>query len=160
MKLLLARHAEAESSSPDSERNLTDRGRADARKMVKILRQTGWQFEEILCSPLRRTVQTAELYSAGLADRSRNMVQPVPFLAPAADRDRAFEHLTEMHIRGAALWVFHMPDVAEVAAWLLGVAPSSLYVTPGTILALNLAFPVPGKAMLVWAMQPENLADS
>ncbi|HMU81819.1 MAG TPA: phosphohistidine phosphatase SixA [Leptospiraceae bacterium] len=159
MKLLLARHAEAESSTPDSERSLTEKGKSDARRMARVLRQTGWQFEEILCSPLRRTVQTAELYGAGLGTSAKNAVQAVPFLAPTADRTRAIEHLGEMGIRGAALWVFHMPDVAEVASWLLGIPAASLYVTPGTIIALNLAFPVPGKAMLVWSMQPEHLPE-
>ena len=91
--------------------------------MARVLRQTGWQFEEILCSPLRRTVQTAELYGAGLGTSAKNAVQAVPFLAPTADRTRAIEHLGEMGIRGAALWVFHMPDVAEVARGVQQAAP-------------------------------------
>lgn len=83
----------------------------------------------------------------------------VPFLAPGLDAGDALDHLQASQIRGAALWICHMPDIASFAAALLGISPSSLYVTPGTTLALNLSFPLqPGKAMLVWAMQPEYLA--
>lgn len=157
MKLILARHAEADSAQSDAERKLTARGRTDAERMGVVLQGSGWQFEEILCSPLVRTMETAAIFRKQIASAPEPV--SVPFLAPGLDADRALDHLQESRIRGAALWICHMPDIASFAAALLGISPSSLYVTPGTTLALNLSFPLqPGKAMLVWAMQPEYLA--
>jgi len=158
MKLILARHAEADSAQSDADRRLTPRGRIDAERMGVVLRGSGWQFREILCSPLLRTVETAEI----LRTRLEGSPEPAPvsFLAPGLNVSEAMDHLQSTQVRGAAaLWVCHMPDIAAFAATLLGIPASSLYVTPGTTLALNLSFPLqPGKAILVWAMQPEYLA--
>jgi phosphohistidine phosphatase len=157
MKLILARHAEADSAHSDAERRLTPRGRSDAQRVGTVLQGSGWQFEEILASPLVRTMETASIFHQQIGDSPEP--QAASFLAPGLDAAAALDHLNDSGIRGAALWVCHMPDIASFAAALLGISPSGLYVTPGTTLALNLSFPLqPGKAMLVWAMQPEYLA--
>lgn len=158
MKLILARHAEADSAQSDADRRLTPRGRIDAERMGAVLQGSGWQFREILCSPLLRTKETAEIFHSRIAGSPAPA--SAPFLAPGLDASAAIEHLRSSRMQGAAaLWVCHMPDIAAFAASLLGISSASLYVTPGTTLALNLSFPLqPGKAILVWAMQPEYLA--
>lgn len=157
MKLILARHAEADSAHSDSDRRLTPRGRSDAERVGTVLKGSGWQFEEILASPLVRTMETAGIIHGRIEGAPEP--QAAAFLAPGLDAASALHHLNASRIRGAALWVCHMPDIASFAAGLLGISPSSLYVTPGTTLALNISLPLqPGKAMLVWAMQPEYLA--
>src|SRR5438128_3411446 len=63
MDLILWRHAEAEDgppSGPDAARELTARGRKQAMKMAGWLDRNLPSGCRILCSPARRTVQTAD----------------------------------------------------------------------------------------------------
>jgi phosphohistidine phosphatase len=57
----LLRHAEAEDGSPDAERQLTERGREQARAAGAALRALGVELEGCVSSPRVRAVQTAEL---------------------------------------------------------------------------------------------------
>lgn len=66
MKLYLFRHAEAEDLGKggtflDEQRQLTEKGRADAKKMGAYLKQKQRKINLILHSPLLRAVQTAEI---------------------------------------------------------------------------------------------------
>jgi phosphohistidine phosphatase len=63
MDLILWRHAEAEdglSGAPDAGRELTAKGRKQAMKMAGWLERNLPSGCRILCSPARRTVQTAD----------------------------------------------------------------------------------------------------
>ncbi|MBL8019991.1 MAG: histidine phosphatase family protein [Leptospirales bacterium] len=158
MKLLLARHADALSGVPDADRRLSGKGEADVPQMARLIQGANWQIDELLHSPITRAQQTAELFAKSLGPNCKVPPQSASFLSPGADLDDSVAHLTKSRA-GAALWVFHMPDVATFASYFLGLPPASFYVTPGTILALNISFPLsPGKAMLIWAMQPEGIA--
>ena len=64
MDLFLIRHAIAEERRPgllDSDRELTNKGRARFEAMVKSLDRSGVCFDHVYCSPWLRAVQTAEL---------------------------------------------------------------------------------------------------
>lgn len=66
-RLTLYRHAKTErdsSSGRDFDRRLTERGRADAARVGKEIRDLSLDFDRILVSPARRAVETAE--GAGL----------------------------------------------------------------------------------------------
>jgi len=60
MDLILWRHAEAEDGEPDATRALTAKGRKQAIKMAGWLDHKLPAGCRILCSPARRTVQTAD----------------------------------------------------------------------------------------------------
>ena len=60
MDLILWRHAEAEDGDPDATRALTPKGRKQAMKMAGWLDHNLPAGCRILCSPARRTVQTAD----------------------------------------------------------------------------------------------------
>lgn len=64
MDLFLVRHAIAEerrAGLPDSERALTDRGRARFEAIVSSLGRSGFRFDQVYHSPWRRAAQTAVL---------------------------------------------------------------------------------------------------
>jgi len=66
--LILLRHAKAEQGGydRDHDRELTGRGRHDARAAGKWLHENGIGIDEVLCSTSTRTQQTAEeVWSAG-----------------------------------------------------------------------------------------------
>ena len=69
MKIYLVRHGEAvseEKAGSDRDRWLSDRGRESARVLARLLRETNVAPDAIVCSPLPRAVQTAELLAQGL----------------------------------------------------------------------------------------------
>ncbi len=159
MKLIIMRHAEAESPGlgGDFERRLTATGRADAARMARLLQSTGWSISEIRTSPLVRTRETGALLAENLPDSS---AQPVveSRLEPGFDLDGALDLFTEVDANAVAVWVFHAPDVQRLSAALLGLRESAFYFSPGTMLALNLPVPsAAGRGMLVWKAQPEYL---
>jgi phosphohistidine phosphatase len=57
----LLRHAEAEDGSPDAERKLTKKGRAQARTAGAALARLGVKFDACLASPRVRAAETARL---------------------------------------------------------------------------------------------------
>jgi len=60
MDLILWRHAEAEAGTPDAERKLTPHGEEQAKKMAAWLRPRLPKNVHIICSPAKRTLQTAQ----------------------------------------------------------------------------------------------------
>jgi phosphohistidine phosphatase len=59
--LWLLRHGDAEDSSPDSERKLTDKGREQSKAAGAALAALGVKLDACLTSPKVRAAQTAEL---------------------------------------------------------------------------------------------------
>lgn len=156
MKVILMRHGEAHSGSPDEKRELTDRGQADIERMALFIKQTGWPIQEICHSPLVRTTQTAQILSQTLNSKTT----PETRLQPASGISDILDLLSDFLPNDSIIWVLHMPDVAQIVADLLGVSPSNLYFSPGTALALNIrpAHPLEN-SMLAWAIQPDLLPD-
>src|SRR5436309_1582525 len=67
MHIYLVRHGDAvpeEDAGSDRDRWLSARGREAARVLGRLLREQNIEPDAILCSPLPRAVQTAELLAA------------------------------------------------------------------------------------------------
>ncbi|MCP5483602.1 MAG: histidine phosphatase family protein, partial [Spirochaetales bacterium] len=95
MKLILMRHAEAEPASAgrDSERALTAEGQDMARRMGKLLLDTGWKLREIRHSPLLRTSQTARCVSENFVPEPEMISEQR--LAPGSGPAEATEMLSQ-----------------------------------------------------------------
>src|SRR6478752_7669852 len=84
MRVTLIRHAEAGDDAPrDEARALTSRGRADARRLGRVLARRGVRFSTIVTSPLVRAVQTAEIVAAETEYRGR--MTATDLLVPKAE---------------------------------------------------------------------------
>jgi len=59
MQLILWRHAEAQAGEPDADRELTPKGRKQAKRMAVWLRKRLTGRYQVLASPTKRTRQTA-----------------------------------------------------------------------------------------------------
>jgi phosphohistidine phosphatase len=110
----LLRHAKTERESPDGDfgRSLTERGRADADRMGREIREIGLQFDLVLASPARRVVET---------------LAALPDLAPIFDRriyNASSKELRDI-VRLAdddadnVLLVGHNPGIEQLAAQLV-----------------------------------------
>ena len=109
MRLVVVRHAEAESGEPDELRSLTDEGRAQARALGERLRAEGIVPDALLTSPLLRARETAAALGFGFAE-------PQDALRPGATADDVREAVAG---RGeSVLVVGHQPDCGRIAAEL------------------------------------------
>lgn len=125
LDLILWRHAEAEDGLDDSARALTKRGRKQAAQIAKWLKDRLPRVTEVLVSPAKRTVQTAD--ALGLACRSTSKVGTG---ASAADVLEAAEW---PHRNGAVVVVGHQPTLGRVAALLLSGTPSDWQIKKGAL---------------------------
>ena len=147
----------------DSERHLSDLGESKLRRVALGIREIAPKFNLILTSPFRRCRQTAEIVAAALDLEHRLRV--IDSLAPG----RAFANgdgpYAEIFIElGAceferALLVGHMPDLAEIASYLLtGNRNLNIDFRRGSICAIETAgLPPRGPGLLRWMMTPKQM---
>ena len=100
------------------ERSLSADGRARTLAVVKQLKALGLRTDQLLSSPYKRAMQTAELaVHVGLSDR----LVKEDTLRPGVDPWPLIETL-----RGRCLFVGHEPDLGDLAARLLGAPRGSI----------------------------------
>ena len=128
MDLILWRHAEAEAPRPgaaDSERNLTAKGRKQAKQMALWLLVQRLPKLSIIVSPTKRTIQTAE--ALGRPYTVHRKIGPdagaVDLLAAANWPDES----------GAVMLVAHMPGLGRLAALLLSGSETDWTIKKGGI---------------------------
>jgi len=125
MDIILWRHADAAEGYPDAERELTEKGRAQAKRMASWLNARLPEDVLILASPARRAQQTA----AAL----RRKVVTSDAVDASAD---AQSLLAAAHWpRGAhtTLIVGHQPTLGHAASLLLTGADGDLSVRKGAV---------------------------
>lgn len=125
MELILWRHAEAEDGFPDMQRQLTDKGRQQAKHMAEWLKPRLPKNTRILVSPALRTQQTAQALTKEFIT--------VNALAPGADASDILAAAQWPEHDGTVVIVGHQPTLGEVAAQLLGNTGDSLSVKKGAI---------------------------
>jgi phosphohistidine phosphatase len=121
VRVTLIRHAEAGDDAPrDESRALTARGRADARRLGRVLARRGVRFSAIVTSPLVRAVQTAEIVAAATEYRGR--MTATDLLVPeaaAADVAGMLARLAQDRVAAKSVaLVAHEPILSAVAAAL------------------------------------------
>lgn len=127
MDLILWRHAEAEDGNgkPDSERELTKRGRKQAERMAQWLRPQVNERWRILCSPTKRTLQTVKPLERVFEESQAVGLDATPSsILSAADWPDA---------QGTVLVVGHQPTLGQVAARLIGGTHGDVSIRKGAI---------------------------
>src|SRR5690554_2482042 len=109
MKLLIMRHGEAGRHQLDEERELTDAGRAETERVVRLIADSQWRPNEIWCSTLVRARQTAAI----AAELFNCRVTEKPFLTPDDDPGLCLDALTDAG-SDSLLLVSHMPLVGTL----------------------------------------------
>ena len=125
MELILWRHAEAFDGVPDRERELTNKGHQQAKKMAAFLRARLPEPTRILVSPALRTQQTARAFSKTFTTE--------PAVGPGASAQSVLEAAGWPDAEGAVLVVGHQPVLGQVAALLLADSGNSFSVKKGAI---------------------------
>jgi len=121
MRVTLIRHGEAGDDAPsDEQRSLTERGRADVRRVGRALARRGVRFDVVVASPLVRAVQSAEILVAAMDQRLRVTISDS--LLPEARPTAAVGLLRSLSQAKMVALVAHEPILSRLAGALLGVA--------------------------------------
>ena len=116
MRLYLVRHAEAEEGDVDVERQLTEQGRADARRLAEALRAMNLSVSEVWHSGYPRAAQTAEAVAQPLRGAT---VKPQEGITPF-DRTRPIARTINRREAGAGLMIVgHEPFLGKLASRLV-----------------------------------------
>jgi phosphohistidine phosphatase len=117
MLLFLVRHAHAEKGDPDALRQLSERGREEAREVARQLAGHDTPPTVVLTSPLLRARQTAEQIAQAAGAELRLDER----IAPGLTADLLLTTLD--HEQGPVAVVGHQPDFSEIAFELTGSDP-------------------------------------
>ena len=111
MDLILWRHAEAEDSVPDAARNLTEKGRKQAEKVAKWLKERLESPVRVVVSPAVRTQQTASALTGKFETSAE--------VGLSTSVQRLLRAVGCPHAAGTVIVVGHQPTLGQVAAFLL-----------------------------------------
>jgi phosphohistidine phosphatase len=123
MEIILWRHAEAEDSVPDLERELTGKGRKQAARMADWLNPRLPPDIRILSSPAARTVQTVQALG-----RDYTVARE---LAPGASAEEVLAAAGWPDGPYPVLVVGHQPTLGQVAMQLLAGQAGDLTIKKG-----------------------------
>lgn len=147
MRILLVRHAEAESGEgiDDAARSLTDYGRGTAERVATALLTQGLAPSALVASPRLRTRQTAEIFARVLS--FHGPIESMPSLCYTRPAGPAAHELSSR--AGDVLAFGHMPTLAEISKLLCrGTGLSSF--APSEALLIE-----SGRAL--WSLDPDSL---
>ncbi|MGC9456131.1 MAG: phosphohistidine phosphatase SixA [Halothiobacillaceae bacterium] len=168
MDLLIIRHAPAEDREefaktglPDAERPLTERGINRMKAAGRGLTTLALPVERMVCSPLLRARQTAEILTTALELKGYDVNES---LAPGVGPATVTRWLSkEPEVECLAL-IGHEPDLGELTSHLLcGGSGAQIRFKKGGALMLRFDQHVEaGKGRLIWSLPPavlRSLAD-
>ncbi len=159
MRLFVLRHAIAEeprAGKPDSARQLTEPGRAKARRMLAHARSVGVRPASILSSPYRRAAQTAEIACAEL--QHPHPAIETRSLLPYVSLFDLWEEIRAQAAAGDVMVVGHNPQLSSLTAALLGARSDALWLKKSGLVALDLgAAGSNPRASLLWLLTPGSV---
>lgn len=150
MHFFILRHGEASySAATDSQRPLTERGRAETRAILMGARTALAGVTSIYASPYLRAQQTAAIAAELLA---------LPIItAPTITPDDSIETLAELAQNLAdeiPLFVSHQPLVGSFINWLADLSPGQHIMGTSALAALQADIIAAGCGELLWLQQP------
>ncbi len=160
MKVYLVRHAIAETRSPateDSERGLTEAGKAKMTRAAQGLRKMKVRPDIILTSPLRRARETAQILAAEIPGAG---IEVLAELAPGVKPASIVAALRPYSARKALALVAHQPDLGYLASFLLTGSQTRLDLDfkKGGVACLETEFSEePTHGVLEWFVTPKLL---
>lgn len=145
MKLFLLRHGDAESTSPDSSRQLSALGAQQISQTARKHRLNCRDVQLVLSSPLHRAVQSADLFiEQAMLNCPR---QKVDFLRPetAVNSVEQFLQTTDY---SSLLMVAHFPILPRLIDYLTGDTHARMETS--SLASLSMEYPLRGLATVDW----------
>lgn len=159
MTLYVLRHAIAAapvSGQPDSARQLTDRGRRKARRVLSHARRVRVRPAALLTSNYCRAVQTAEIACEELRISGQPIVTQA--LVPYVGVYELWNEIRVHAVAGDVMVVGHNPQLSSLVTWLIGARGDSLWLKKSGLVALDVGAPSPQpRATLSWLLTPRSV---
>jgi phosphohistidine phosphatase len=164
MQLLVIRHAIAEDKEafartgrPDTERPLTEHGRAVMARVAKGLARQVESIDVLAASPLVRAAQTASIVAK---EYGGMFVVTVDALAPQSAPQAFAEWLRTQHEPKVVAVVGHEPHLGTLITWFLsGLPDSHVTLEKGGACMLEMHGQTGARsATLLWSLPPDVLA--
>jgi len=153
MEIDILRHGAslpAEPGGADTDRPLSEQGRAQVKDVVERARDAGAKPSLILASSYARAVETAAI-AARILGYSGTIVESRS-LEPDRSPFDLWDALRERTEESEILLVGHLPLLGDLVSILLG---KGVGITPGTMLRIHVPELVPEPAAtLQWVLQP------
>jgi phosphohistidine phosphatase len=111
LEIYLLRHGEAGKRVPlsvkDNERELTELGRVEMRKVGEAMAELDYEFDVVASSPLKRATQTAEIVNKALG--RKESVEQWAELSPEGSKQAFYRRLAKLKPGASVLCVGHEP---------------------------------------------------
>lgn len=143
MKIYLARHGQANSTSIDPEASLSNQGKLETEAIANLLKHFSLDINTICYSEKKRSQQTAEILAQALNKPTRFH----PQLNPSAPLKPLFESLEDN-----TLYIGHLPNIENLVLSLLSSPLPMISFVPTTILCLE---SLDGQWVIQWLISPE-----
>jgi phosphohistidine phosphatase len=161
MELYILRHGEAGKrlqAGRDSERALTVTGKQEVEDVAKALAELEIKFDFIATSPLKRSIQTAEVVAKTLKIKKGN-VEEWNELKPEGRREELYRKLSQFKSESSVLVVGHEPYlstmISEVA---FGNGAGGIVLKKAGLAKLGItSFRPKIKGDLRWLLTPKHL---
>jgi len=138
MKLYFLRHADALPGDDDPARELSARGRKQARALADFLVEAGVRFDVAYSSPLVRARQTAEILLKHVLLAAPEGLQITETLLNGTSGPAFGRWLRQLPSVRHVLLVGHMPSLAEHIGQLLGApGPGAFDLSKGALTCLR-----------------------
>jgi phosphohistidine phosphatase len=122
MELYILRHAEAGKSlaaqARDAERSLTAEGKDELEDVARALWRLKIRPDYIICSPLKRARETANMVAKGL--KGRDKVEIWDELKPEGSKQELFRRLAKLKQESSVLCVGHEPYLTQAINDVMG----------------------------------------
>jgi phosphohistidine phosphatase len=162
MNLYLVRHADAlpvgeQGITVDEDRPLSEDGLRQARLLGQSIKRLGISLNQILTSPLRRAVQTAEELARVLQVPASSM-ETCDQLRPGQSSKKLAKGLLKLEAENLLL-VGPEPELGQHTAWLIGSKKARVdFAKAGIAWVECEAAPQKGAGSLRWLVTPKWLA--
>ncbi len=114
MEIYIVRHGDASEGDIDELRGLSEKGKKQAKKAGKILKNLNVKMDEIFSSPLTRAIQTAEIIAK--ETDFKNEIKITELLNPLSNPDEILNHLNYLN-KDKILIVGHQPFLGKMLAF-------------------------------------------
>lgn len=154
MELYIIRHGEAVSGMPDEAGPpLSGQGAVGVKKVADHLQRQGRSPSHLYSSPLRRALQTAEIFQ----ESWKLPVEQVSWLQPGIEPFQVLEELGRISSDKLAL-VGHLPALGWLTSILVwGGPPKEISIPKGGVVLLQVAEWKPASAKFKWILNPDIL---
>lgn len=157
MQIYLMQHGQAVPESENPEQPLSREGVAQIQSSATAMKRLGIALDLIVCSPNKRSRQTAALVAEGVNYSYSDIVESET-VKPTASAIDAISFLRQSPNCTSVLIAGHLPSLISIASLLLGGDTSiRLRFENGGLCRIDTADFVPGDAELVFHLQSAQL---